>query len=304
MTRSRTTLTPSALAYKAATVSRRMNEPITLPLRDRLDRDAIPGQPGSGRQHLGRTGNPVQMYAATLATVKFENERLNRELRASRKAAQRFARKVVAVQEEERRRISRDLHDEAGQALTALKLNLASIRTHLDDPDRAGRQIDELVELTDRTMDQIRRLSHDLRPCVLDRYPLDVVLEGVCRDFAHRTGLEIDFETTVDQDRISDEARVSFYRFLQETLTNAAKHAGAHRIKVLFNERDGLYILSVSDDGCGFGGDGACVEGAGLTGMRERFELLGGWIEIRSITGRGVRLRAGVPPAEKEEAEG
>jgi two-component system sensor histidine kinase UhpB len=152
----------------------------------------------------------------------------------------------------------------------------------------------DLIELTDGTSDQIRRLAHDLRPCALDRYPLEIVLEEVCREFARRTGLEIEFDGASLE--LPESARISFYRFLQETLTNAARHAGAARIVVRLSEWDGLAVLSVTDDGFGFA---EVQEGVGLTGLRERFDLLGGWIEIDSIPGKGTCVQAGVPTTQE-----
>lgn len=243
----------------------------------------------------------TELFAAIAAAANFQNARLSKELRASREQVRRLEKLVVAVQEEERLRISRELHDEAGQALTALKFSLAAVRENLSDPVEARSQLKELMALADETMDQIRRLAHDLRPCVLDSFPLEEVLEGLCTEFTRRTGLEIDFESPAVP-WLSDSARVSFYRFLQETLTNAAKHAAASRIEVRMEMRDGYSILSVADDGVGFDGNCPAGDGAGLKGLQERFELLGGRVEFDTSPGGGACVRASVPLEEPEEA--
>ena len=141
-----------------------MNDAITIPLRkEPKERTVLQG--GESRQGNGQNEpweQQLQLFAAMLGTMAMENERLNKELLAARRRADLLARKVVHVQEEERLRISRELHDEAGQALTALKFNLASIRAGLPVSDQSRAQLDELVELTDHTMDQIRRLAHNL----------------------------------------------------------------------------------------------------------------------------------------------
>jgi signal transduction histidine kinase len=128
------------------------------------------------------------------------------------------------------------------------------------------------------------------------------VLDGVCSDFARRTGLEIEFSST-GSDQISDAGRVSFYRFLQETLTNVAKHARASRVRVRLDGESGFAVLSVSDDGVGFSCCGQGTGGAGLIGLRERFELLGGWIKIGSETDRGAYICAGIPITEEQETD-
>lgn len=271
-----------------------MNDHITIPLP--RTEPASPHRPVA-RQTLADSGTfaALQQLEAALAAESARTSRLARQLRAARTRIQELAGQVVAVQEDERLRIARELHDEAGQAMTALKLSLAALRSRLDDPDRAGAMLDDLMGLTDRTSDQIRRMAHDLRPCALDRYPLETVLEEVCREFARRTGLEIEFSGAVPQ--LPDSARISFYRFLQETLTNAARHAGANRIVVHLAEWDGLAVLSVTDDGFGFA---EAEEGVGITGLRERFDLLGGWIEIYSLPGKGTCVQAGVPYQDTE----
>ena len=242
----------------------------------------------------------LHMMAAAVTAARLENARLSEMLRESRDQVRRLSSKVVAVQEEERLRISRELHDEAGQALTALKFSLTAVRDNLSDPQTAGSILEDLSSLTDRTMDQIRQLAHDLRPCVLDRYPLDDVLEGVCSDFARRSRLKIDFES-VDSSAITESGRVSFYRFLQEALTNVAKHARASEVRVRLVKKGDYAVLSVSDNGVGFGENGAAGGGAGLVGQKERFELLGGWIEIASKTDPGACIRAGVPLLDQKE---
>ncbi len=315
----RTTDPTDALAYEVATVSRRgknrtandnvvdvhiHNSPDGRPAGYTLVSDGLGGYEAgeiASRPAQSSTAADLrtELFAAIAAAANFQNARLNKELKASREQVRRLAKKVVAVQEEERLRISRELHDEAGQALTALKFSLAAVRENLSNPVEARSQLAELMALADETMDQIRRLAHDLRPCVLDRFPLEDVLEGVCQEFARRTGLEITFKAPAEP-WLSDAARVSFYRFLQETLTNAAKHAKATRIDVRMDIRDGYAVLSVADDGIGFDNKN-CTAGAGLIGLRERFELLGGRVEF-DASPAGACLRASVPLEEPEEA--
>ena len=225
------------------------------------------------------------------------------QLETERERLRWLTMQVVAEEEEERHRVSRELHDEAGQALTALKISLGLI--HSDMPLESGplrARVADAVDLTDTTMEQIRLLARGLRPPELDAVGLDGTLEGYCREFAERTYLSIDY-AGMEMPTLTDTVNISMYRFLQEALTNVAKHAGANRVSVKLSWAAGTVSLSVVDDGRGFAprsktaGPGESG-GIGLLGMRERFELLGGRLEVNSRPGRGTRLVAHVPVKE------
>jgi signal transduction histidine kinase len=228
----------------------------------------------------------------TLEQRTVELQEANARLRA-------LTRHIVTTQEEERRRVSRELHDEAGQALVALKLSLQAVRDDLPPTGGGHRQrLEEAVSLTDRTTEQIRLLAHGLRPPALDSAGLNAALEGLCREFARRTQIRVDF-TGIDIP-ILGPATICLYRFLQEALTNAVRHGHATEIQVRL-EQDAEHIcLSVQDNGQGF--DPSSVlsnqlqpKSIGLVGMRERLESISGWLEIDSKPGQGARLIAHVP---------
>jgi signal transduction histidine kinase len=179
---------------------------------------------------------------------------LYEEVLVSRQRLYRLNQKVISAQEDERRRVSRELHDEAGQALTALKINLNLIRYSL--PAGVEGISEQLVEATDvinQTMEQIRFLAHALRPPVLDMFGLNTSLEGLCVDFARRTQLIIHYNGTV-LPSLPDSAAISLYRFLQEALTNTAKHAQAREIIVTLTHTALTHRiqLTIADDGVGF----------------------------------------------------
>ena len=228
------------------------------------------------------------------------NSRLYEQLETERGRLRWLTMQVVAEEEEERHRVSLELHDEAGQALTALKISLGLI--HSDMSEELGPLRDRLagaVDLTDATMEQIRLLARGLRPPELDAVGLNGTLEGYCREFASRTAIPI---TYVGEETyfVNDAVNISFYRFLQEALTNVAKHAQATNIAVTLDQGKGLVNLTVVDDGRGFAPqtappDPAKFKGIGLLGLQERFELLGGRVEIESRPGRGTRLVARAP---------
>ena len=226
--------------------------------------------------------------------------RMFEQVRNNRERLRRLAQRVVTAQEEERQRLSRELHDEAGQALTALKLSLELIKEDLPQEATSLRQrMGEAVDLTDETMERIRLLAQDLRPPALDAVGLNLALEGYCRDFAGRTGLALDYKGT-DLPELSNAVRTSLYRLLQEALTNVAKHASARRVRVDLSYDAETIRLAVTDDGQGFdplarlSGDEPTA-GIGLLGMQERLEVLNGWLEISAEAGQGTDLVAYIP---------
>jgi PAS domain S-box-containing protein len=216
------------------------------------------------------------------------------QLEAERERTRKQAQQLVSAQEEERRRLSRELHDEAGQALTALKISLELIQA--DMPENSLHQrLGAMVNLADETLERIRVLAQNLRPASLDTVGLNPTLEGFCHDFAHRTQLTIHYEG-VDLPPISPEISISLYRFLQEALTNVIKHAGADTIWVLLQYDDDSISLSVEDNGKGFLHPATQNPGRiGLIGMQERIYLLGGKLDINSQPERGTRLTASIP---------
>ncbi|MCL4393706.1 MAG: PAS domain S-box protein, partial [Chloroflexi bacterium] len=230
------------------------------------------------------------------------------ELRSANAQLRLLAQSIVTAQEEERRRVSRELHDEAGQALTALKLGLQMTLDELppDEPPPAGdghrRRLEEAVTLTDRTIEEVRRLAHDLRPPALEAAGLDATLEGLCGEFARRTQIRISY-VGVKAPPMTGPAAIPLYRILQEALTNAVRHGHASEMRVRL-ERDAEHVrLSIEDNGLGFDpaaalGTPADPKRMGLIGMQERLKMVGGWLEVNSKPGQGSQLIAHVPVEE------
>jgi signal transduction histidine kinase len=209
---------------------------------------------------------------------------------------------VIKAQEEERKRVSRELHDEAGQALTVLKISLEFILLELTerhvDPLLCRRMKDAL-ELCESTMAGIRLMAHNLRPGGLDDLGLNLTLDGLCRDFAERTHLWIVY-AGVELPILTDTVVICLYRFLQEGLTNVAKHACATNVRVHLYYENNNIRLAIEDDGKGFKyqPDLHLVtqsNGIGLLGLKERLSSVGGYLEIVSKVGEGTRLTAVVP---------
>lgn len=228
-----------------------------------------------------------------------ERKKMEEALGRSERRLRELGRQLVSAQEEERARVSRELHDEAGQSLTALKIHLELLHGELPaGASGLGARLREAVALVEATVDRVRALAQDLRPPALDTLGLNRTLEGFCRTFSHRTHLPVEY-AGVELPSLRDVAQVCLYRFLQEALTNAAKHARASRVRVRLEALAGAVRLAVQDDGVGFDAARALggVEGGGLglVGMRERLELLDGRLEICSAPGAGTAIAAVVP---------
>jgi PAS domain S-box-containing protein len=232
--------------------------------------------------------------------VESELRRLGEEQRDSRLRMQRLARQVVSAQEDERLRISRVLHDEAGQSLTALRISL-ELAEQEAPPEYAAlaKRILDAQVLTDQILEGMRQMAQDLRPPALDTIGLSHTLEAYCKDFAGRTGLSISYDYK-DPVVVPEPANVTLYRFVQEALTNVARHARASQVWVELQSDASSVRLSVKDNGQGFDPSAfilssAGSKGMGLESMRERLKALGGWLEIESVPGTSSRLIAHVP---------
>jgi two-component system sensor histidine kinase UhpB len=202
------------------------------------------------------------------------------------------ARRELAAQERERRRMARELHDEVGQNLTALAMRLARIAADADP--RVGEQIVEARGATLRTVDDVRRLAHRLRPAALDELGLTPALTSLCSDIAHSTGLTVVRELPSDLPDLATEVEAVIYRVTQESLTNVVRHAHAGRVEVTLAVagRDRLR-LCVSDDGRGI--PRHISTNGGIRGMRERAVLVGGELEVAPANGGGTMVRLEVP---------
>ncbi len=221
-----------------------------------------------------------------------ELEKRNRELKFSRERMRMLAQQVVTAQEEERQRISRELHDESGQALVGLKLSLDTIYNDIPKDMRSVRKrMKAAIDSADRTMGEMRTLAHSLRPPTLDLGSMDIVLKGLCSKYSENTGLAVEYSgANLD---LPGEIKVVLYRFVQEALTNVAKHARASQVIVRLGYKRKKVILTVEDNGIGLERKQAS-QGMGLIGMRERIGLLEGRLSIRSAR-HGTRLDAFIP---------
>jgi two-component system CheB/CheR fusion protein len=216
-------------------------------------------------------------------------------------------RRIVTTQEEERRRISRELHDQLGQSLTALRLKLESLKAEAGKRSKLQGRIGELDEVVQRLDADVDFLAWELRPTALDDLGLIVALGTYAQEWSKHFGVKVNFHSTgLGDARLAPLIESNLYRIAQEALNNVAKHAEATSVDMLLERRDDHVVLIVEDNGRGFDPDGVEADGAGrnmgLVGMRERAALVGGAVEVESKPGDGttvfVRTPARFDPAE------
>jgi PAS domain S-box-containing protein len=227
----------------------------------------------------------------------------DRKLLEQARGAQMLARRLVEAEEAQRKRMAREIHDALGQALTALKLDIGWLAGHLP-AGQAGlhARAMQMEELAARTIEDVRRLSAELRPAILDDQGLLAAMRWQVGDFEKRSGLRCALALPDAEINWDKEQCTVVYRVLQEALTNVARHAMAHKVSVaLWREQQGDAVLEVRDDGRGISEQEAGQpDGLGLLGMRERALLHGGTLTVTGIRGGGttVLLRLPCPPAE------
>lgn len=232
-----------------------------------------------------------------------ERRREGRSIERSRRELRQLSASLVNAREEERRRIARELHDELGQQLTALKMEL----TGLGAPPALGvppERIVALCEMVDETVAAVRRIAADLRPLMLDDLGLIAAIEWLGRESARRFGIDIALHLGEADPPISEAASIALYRMVQEALTNIARHAHATRASIELQHQDDDLILTVQDDGVGLSETAVTTEGShGLMGIRERAYMLGGTLEIGDACGGGGRITIRLPLSRLDGAE-
>jgi signal transduction histidine kinase len=230
------------------------------------------------------------------------------EHRKAEAARAQLLRRLVTAQEEERRRISRELHDHLGQYLSTMMLCLKTLRpAAFEGAARDGLQ--RLEELTGTLVEEVHHLAWELRPAALDDLGLQAALHNYAEKWSGRSGVAVDFHGGgLERQRLPPEVETTVYRIVQEALTNVLKHAAARRVSVIAERRREHVLVIVEDDGRGFDTEAAAREqaagrGLGLLGMRERVAHVGGALDFDSAPGGGATVRARIPvppPTEKE----
>ncbi|GAB4575195.1 MAG: HAMP domain-containing protein [Anaerolineae bacterium] len=213
--------------------------------------------------------------------------------------------KIITAQEEERRRIARELHDDTGQALTAIKMGLTNAINTCGRCRERGR-LDELYDLTGATLDGVRHLALELRPPVLDDLGLVPAIRRYIQDWARTYGIQISFEAVgMENIRLPRSVETAMYRIVQEALTNVARHAQANHVDVVLEKRGQQCVAVIEDDGVGFSCEALedNQQHLGLSGMKERAQLVNGRVVIESAPGQGTTVFVQVPLMVSESAD-
>lgn len=220
------------------------------------------------------------------------------QLRTSREQLRALASRLQKVREEERTEVAREIHDELGQALTGLKLDVAWMRSRLPRDHEMMAQCVSVIQRIDQTLTAVRRIATSLRPSVLDQLGLAAALEWQGQEFRARTGIAVDMEVVADDSPIPEDLGSSAFRILQESLTNIARHANATHVKIRLEQTPSRLTLEITDDG--IGASDTCLDGTkslGVVGMRERALACGGEFSITGKPDQGTTVRLVVPLA-------
>jgi two-component system NarL family sensor kinase len=214
---------------------------------------------------------------------------------------QNLSLRLLKVQDEERRRLSRDLHDTTGQTLAALKISVSFLQENCKEDAPKAVLVSEVVELANQAIQEIRTMSYLLHPPLLDEVGFACAAEWYIEGFAKRSGVNVSLDFAAGQERLPMSVEIALFRVLQESLTNAHRHSGAAQVSVCFQHELENIILEIRDDGCGIPAERlirlretSAETGVGLAGMRERMNELNGELQIESDES-GTTLRAIVP---------
>lgn len=230
--------------------------------------------------------------AQTNGTLKSEITR-RETAESDRRALQQ---QLTTVQEDERRRIARELHDQLGQHLTALGLGLKVVKDAMPAPSPERDRLQSLQSLTDLIGREVHHLALELRPTALDDLGLQAALANYAEGWSERSGVEVDFHGSgMDAERLPSPVETALYRVVQEALTNVLKHAAARRVSVVLQRSPGQVSAVVEDDGQGFDAESVAGHRLGILGMRERAALVGGTLAVESGSGRGTTVIARIP---------
>lgn len=235
-----------------------------------------------------------------LAAEIVERRRAENALRESEEALKELSRKILHTQEKERQHISRELHDEVGQSLTAISVTLAAMRNNgAAKPEKISRTIASTQRLLEETMETVHHFARELRPAMLDELGLLPALRSHVRNFSDRTRVRVRLQADPVAEKLNDDGKTVVFRVVQECLTNVAKHAHASRVNISIGPINHGICLEIADNGKSFrmipGKIAAHKQRLGLLGMQERVRLVHGRFEIKPEPGRGTTVRVTIP---------
>lgn len=259
---------------------------------------------------IGVTGDPVgaapyarlaaKLVKAILCSISHK-ERLSEAMRDNQRMRALLLNQMIRIQEEERKRISRELHDETSQSLTAVLLGLRALATSIDDETQKMRVL-EMRDIVSEALSSVHYMAVRLRPILLDELGIRAAITKYIETYQKRYNIKVSFisKNIQEGERFFPEIEISVYRIVQEALSNIVKHAEAEKIQVELTYENGLLRLTIQDDGKGFDPDileeyQVANNSLGIAGMQERTELLGGTFEITSAWKEGTRIAVEIP---------
>ena len=245
---------------------------------------------------IALTAGLVLSFASILYLLRLgeEAQRRYQELARSRAELEALSARLVDAQETERRSISRELHDEVGQSLGALLVEVGRFAASVPSNNTQIKgHLDKIKSIAETTVENVRNIALLLRPSMLDDLGLIAALEWQGREVSRRSEMEVEIQSEEGSEKIPDEYRICIYRLVQEALNNAARHSSAKNARVTVERTANKILVCVSDDGHGF--DPQRVRGLGILGMEERVRHLGGLFTIDSKPGSGTTLKAEFP---------
>lgn len=266
--------------------------------------DKVQGFKLGAVDYIAKPYHPDEVLARVRTHVELRRLQVGLEHRVQERTAahmlaetqlQELAGFLQTVREEERSHIAREIHDELGQALTALRIDLNWLRSKCSGSDpRIAERLEAAFQLVVRTLDVVRRISEDLRPGMLDSLGLAAAIEHHVAKFSAHAGIPCKLSMNREEFEVGDKLATAIFRLVQEALTNVTRHASASNVAVQLNDVNDILQLTVQDDGCGFAVP-VSKKTFGLLGMRERVNMLGGRFEIESAPGQGTRIGAWFP---------
>jgi signal transduction histidine kinase len=226
-----------------------------------------------------------------------EAKKVEQQLLASREELRQLSNHLEDVREEERLHIAREIHDELGQHLTVLKMNFSFLQKNIlaSDPSLST-ELDKIISLINEMVNVVRKISHELRPAVLDQLGLVAAMEWYGNDFEKNTGIKTSFISDFSDKGLPDKLRIGLFRIFQESLTNVARHAAASRVDASLQIQDGDIVMLIEDNGKGFNTEMIDHRKTlGILGMKERAIVMGGTYNIHSSPGKGTIIDVIVP---------
>lgn len=271
------------------------------------DEMRLRGADGKYRWFLVRTsplhdesGQIIKWYG--VSTDIDERKRAEEQLRSAGEQLRALSASLRSAREQESTRIAREIHDELGGALTSLRWDLEDVSdvvTEAQDSKQLSvlpKRLEEMVKLTETTLDTVRRLASELRPIALDELGLVEAIEWQARQFESRTGIVVDYECSLEKVDLDKEQSIAAFRILQEALTNILRHAQASRVTIKMNQQAGEFLLTIGDNGIGITEpQQSSLQSLGLLGMRERALLIGAKVDITGREGKGTLVAVRIP---------